>query len=201
MVRSESDANHKSRPSLGAWLLLVILTTPLAIGVHAFFVDKTDRTVEGPLEFTLHAAPPRLPVVAFNDDKGRPTTLDAFRGRTVLLHLWATSVPPSEQPLPSLDRLRQRLNGERFEVVALSLDTGDQAKEKIASWYVSAGIRHLKIFHDPTMFAARRLSSKQLPTTLLLDAQGRELGRTSAVLRWDSPAAIAFIQEQFTSSR
>lgn len=94
------------------------------------------------MEFVLHDPPPLLPVIAFNNAKRKPMTLDAFREKTVLLHLWATSAPGSAQQLQSLDRLHQLLgeDQDRFEVVALSLDPGDKGQAAVRDWYMRAGV-------------------------------------------------------------
>lgn len=180
------------------WLLILCLALPGAIGLHKILSKGGARTVEGPLEFVLHDPPQEVPVAAFNDAKGKPMTLDAFRGKAVLLHLWTTSLPASSEQLGSLDRLQQRLAKEPLEVVALSLDTGDNARAVVQEWFARAGLRHLKIYHDPTGGAAKSVGVTEMPTTILLDANGRERGRTNAVLLWDSEAAATFLREQLT---
>lgn len=177
-------------------VLVLSVVVLVVIGMHAVLLRHGDRSVEGPLEFMLHETPDRLPVVAFNDERGKPVTLDAFRGKLVLLHLWATSVPAAAEELRSLDRLQQHFVGERLEFIALSVDTGENARASVGDWYRFAGVQHLEIYHDPTGNAAATLAALHLPTTLLLDAEGRELGRTSAVLQWDSEAAFVFVREQ-----
>ena len=75
------------------WLLILSLAAPGAIGLYKALSKGGGRAVEGPLEFVLHDPPQDVPVVAFNDAMGRPMTLDAFRGKAVLLHLWKTPLP------------------------------------------------------------------------------------------------------------
>lgn len=200
-TRPTAEGDGRSWPRTVLWLLLLCLAVPGAIGLHKTLSKGAGRTVEGPLEFVLHDPPPEVPVVAFNDARGKPMTLDAFRGKTVLLHLWTTSLPASAEQLGSLDRLQQRFARDRLEVVALSLDTGDDARAVVRAWFVRAGLRHLKIYHDPTAGAARSIGATELPTTVLLDADGRERGRTHAVLLWDSEAAATFLREQLTPAR
>jgi peroxiredoxin len=199
-TRPTAEGDGRCWPRAVLWLLVFGLTVPGVMGLHKALSKGAGRTVEGPLEFTLHDPPPEVPVVAFNDARGKPMTLDAFRGRTVLLHLWTTSLPASGEQLGSLDRLQQRFARERLEVVALSLDTGDDARAVVQAWFAQAGLRHLKIYHDPTAGAAKSIGATELPTTVLLDADGREKGRTNAVLLWDSEAASTFLQKQLTSA-
>lgn len=83
------------------WLVGLCFAVLGAISIHKPLSKGSVRTVEGPLEFVLHEPPPQLPVVAFNNSKGTPTTLDAFRGKAVLLHLWRTSLPASRRTVAS----------------------------------------------------------------------------------------------------
>ena len=139
----------------------------------------------------MHASPRPLPELAFEDDKGKPVTLADFRGRTVLLNVWATWCPPCREEMPSLDRLQKALGGPAFEVVALSIDAGGAPVVK--RFYDEIGIRSLAIYVDPGMRAAGQLAAPGVPTTLLIDREGRELGRHAGPAQWDSPEALRVI--------
>lgn len=97
--------------------------------------------------------------------------------------------------------MQQRFANERFEVVAIALDTGENARAAVHAWHAREGITHLKIYHDPTARIAKTVGATELPATLLLDADGRERGRTNAVLLWGCDAAAAFVREQLTIAR
>ena len=139
----------------------------------------------------MHASPRPLPELAFEDGKGKPVTLADFRGRTVLLNVWATWCPPCREEMPSLDRLQKALGGPAFEVVALSIDAGGAPVVK--RFYDEIGIRSLAIYVDRGMRAAGQLATPGVPTTLLIDPQGRELGRHAGPAQWDSPEALRVI--------
>jgi thiol-disulfide isomerase/thioredoxin len=139
----------------------------------------------------MHASPRELPEIAFVDGTGRPVTLADFRGRTVLLNVWATWCPPCREEMPSLDRLQKTLGGPAFEVVALSIDAGGAPVVK--RFYDEIGIRSLAIYVDPGMHAAGQLAALGVPTTLLIDREGRELGRHAGPARWDDPDAVRLI--------
>jgi len=82
-------------------------------------------TDDGPkAKLALHAQPRPLPPLAFSDEQGKRTSLADFRGRVVLLNIWATWCGPCREEMPTLDRLQAALGGANFEVVALSIDTG-----------------------------------------------------------------------------
>jgi thiol-disulfide isomerase/thioredoxin len=139
----------------------------------------------------IHASPRPLPGIAFEDGKGKPLTLADFRGRAVLLNVWATWCPPCRDEMPSLDRLQKVLGGPAFVVVALSIDAG--GAPVVQRFYDEIGIRTLAIYVDPGMRAAGQLAAPGVPTTLLIDAKGRELGRHAGPAQWDSPEALRVI--------
>jgi thiol-disulfide isomerase/thioredoxin len=139
----------------------------------------------------MHAFPRPLPELAFVDGKGKPVKLADFRGRAVLLNVWATWCPPCREEMPSLDRLQKTLGGPGFEVVALSIDAG--GAPVVQRFYDEIGIRSLAIYVDPGMRAAGQLAAPGVPTTLLVDARGRELGRHAGPAQWDSPEALRVI--------
>ncbi len=139
-----------------------------------------------------------LPVkdLAFNDKDGAKTTLADWSGRTVLLNLWATWCAPCRAEMPALDELNRRVGGEQFEVVAVSLDLGDQSKPK--GFYEEIGLKDLRFFHDPDMILLNRLKPEGvafgLPATLLIDGRGCVLGSLSGPAAWESEDAKALVR-------
>jgi thiol-disulfide isomerase/thioredoxin len=156
-----------------------------------------NRPAEAPAAYAdgsvlkLHAAARALPALAFADGKGRPVSLADFRGKVVLLNVWATWCPPCREEMPSLDRLQKALAGPGFEVVALSIDAGGAAV--VEQFYKEVGIGSLAIYVDPAMRAAGQLRTPGVPTTLLIDAAGRELGRHAGPASWDDADVVKLI--------
>lgn len=144
-----------------------------------------------PSVLRMHASPRALPDFTFMDGKGAPKALSDFRGRTVLLNVWATWCPPCREEMPSLDRLQKALGGPGFEVVALSIDAG--GVPVVERFYKEIGIASLAIYVDASMRAAGQLAAPGVPTTLLIDRQGRELGRHAGPARWDDPGVVRLI--------
>ena len=79
---------------------------------------------------TMATAPLRLPDLSFEDAEGKPRKLSEWRGKTVLVNLWATWCVPCRKEMPALDNLQAKLGGKDFEVVAVNIDTRDPEKPK-----------------------------------------------------------------------
>jgi thiol-disulfide isomerase/thioredoxin len=140
--------------------------------------------------------PLRLPDLAFQDGDGKPVTLASFRGRTVLLNLWATWCVPCRKEMPALDALEQRLGGPSFDVVAINIDTRDPDKPK--AFLKEISVEKLAYYADPDAKAFQDLKSVGrafgMPTTLLVDPQGCEIGTIAGPAEWASDDAVKLIQ-------
>jgi thiol-disulfide isomerase/thioredoxin len=144
--------------------------------------------------FPLHDKSRPVPSVTFQDGDGTERMPGDFAGKVVLLNIWATWCTPCRAEMPTLDRLQAQLGGPEFAVVALSIDRG--AKRAVETFYMETNVQHLDIYLDPSSKAARGLGALGLPTTLLIDRDGRELGRYVGPAEWDSPTMVAFLQRE-----
>lgn len=135
--------------------------------------------------------PMPAPSIAFLDPDGRPIKLDAYRGRLVLLNVWATWCAPCVEELPSLDRLQAALGGDRFQVLLVSVDR--KGLDVAAPFLTRLGIRQLRTAADPKSELARALGASGLPTSVLIDPEGRIIGTMLGDAEWDSQAAKALI--------
>lgn len=144
----------------------------------------------------VEKAPAPLPNLTFNSPEGKPLTLADFRGRTVLLNLWATWCAPCRAEMPALDKLQGELGAKDFEVVAVNIDTRNLDKPR--RWLEEAGVTRLAYYADPQakVFQDLREVGKAvgMPTTFLLDPNGCELARLSGPAEWGSADAIAFVR-------
>ncbi|WP_247894528.1 TlpA family protein disulfide reductase [Azospirillum sp. B510] len=168
---------------------LVRLGTPDApsgaVPVASTGIDKLERF--------RGAEPKPMPPLSFVDAEGRRVDLADFKDRVILLNLWATWCGPCVKEMPSLDRLQAQLGGDAFQVVALSLDRGGRAA--VEPFYRKTGVEHLTVFLDPASESMKALSLRGLPTTVLVDPEGRELGRVEGAVEWDAPEAVAFLRQ------
>ncbi len=199
-----SDAGRRSRAlrlAVGAVAIAVLA----AAGVGAYFAQHgqagrpSDQVPASSVPFAREAAPRPVGEIRFQDAAGRPVSLADFRGKVVLLNIWATWCPPCRKEMPTLDRLQAKLGGPDFEVVALSID--DKGASAVRAFFDEIGVHKLGIYVDPTMRAADALHAPGVPTTLLIDRAGREIGRHLGPAEWDAAPVVAFLRERIGAPR
>jgi len=141
-------------------------------------------------------SPLTIPDLTFEDAAGKPVKLDNWRGRTVLLNLWATWCVPCRKEMPALDALQAKLGSPDFQVVAINIDTRDAEKPK--AFLKEIGVSRLAYFTDRSAKVFQDLKSIGrafgMPTTLLIDRQGCEIGSIAGPAEWASPDAIKLIE-------
>lgn len=173
---------------MGLLALAVTAAGPLAAGA-------ADRPIvlgsQGPLDwFETPAAPPDL---TLQDAKGGERKLADFKGKVVLLNLWATWCAPCVKEMPALDKLQTDLGGADFEVVALSLDRG--GARQVEPFFKQTGITSLTMWLDPKGAAMSAFKVRGLPTTLLIGRDGKLLAKLEGDADWAGPQAKAVIRE------
>jgi thiol-disulfide isomerase/thioredoxin len=145
--------------------------------------------------------PFRVPDVAFKDGAGRDRTLADWRGRTVLLNLWATWCVPCRREMPALDALQGDLGGPQFDVVAVNIDTRDP--QKPLAFLKDVGISHLAYYSDQsaTVYEELRTAGKAfgMPTTLLVDRSGCEIGTMAGPAEWASADGVKLVSAVISS--
>jgi thiol-disulfide isomerase/thioredoxin len=144
---------------------------------------------------TMATSPLRLPDLAFWDADGRPKKLSDWRGRTVLVNLWATWCVPCRKEMPALEALQTRLGGPNFEVVAINIDTRDPEKPK--NFLNDAHLTRLSYFSDQNAKVFQDLKAigraLGMPTSVLVDGQGCEIATISGPADWGSDDALKLI--------
>ncbi|MBS3651869.1 TlpA family protein disulfide reductase [Pseudaminobacter sp. 19-2017] len=139
----------------------------------------------------LHEEPQPVPELAFTDEHGEPRALEDWRGKVVLLNVWATWCAPCRVEMPTLERLQERLGGDRFEVVALSVDRAGPSVVRKFFDEIAVG---LPVLVDKDGTAIRSLGLFGLPATLLIGPDGNELARLAGPAEWDTPQMVAFLE-------
>jgi thiol-disulfide isomerase/thioredoxin len=139
------------------------------------------------------AHPPKpMPDLEFLDAEDKPIKLADSTGKARLINLWATWCAPCVKEMPSLDRLQATLPLDKFVVLPISLD--GPSKSKVAPFYKDRKLEHLGIYYDKGRKAMSVLDVTLLPTSILVDAGGRELGRLEGDADWNTPEGIALMK-------
>jgi thiol-disulfide isomerase/thioredoxin len=145
---------------------------------------------------TPAAKPLLIPDLVFKDATGAPKKLSEWRGRTILLNLWATWCVPCRKEMPALDELQTKLGGKDFQVVAVNIDTRDLDKPK--TWLKEAGITSLGYFSDEKakVFQDLKLVGKAfgMPTSILIDGSGCEIASIAGPAEWASDDALKLVR-------
>lgn len=163
--------------------------------LQTFNVPKNnlERFAEGSLrKLTVLEDPPPQPSRTFTGPNGVDLDLSAFRGKPILLNVWATWCPPCVAEIPSLDQLQLERGGDNFEVVAISQDI--QAVD-VESFLKTKNVKHLKFYHDNTLGLAPDVGVVGLPISIFYDENGREIARIPGEVNWQSAEANAFLRE------
>ncbi|MBX3532883.1 MAG: TlpA family protein disulfide reductase [Xanthobacteraceae bacterium] len=146
--------------------------------------------------FSPNASPRRATPITFKDGSGRTVSLEDFKGRIVLINLWATWCVPCRKEMPALDELESKLGGQDFAVLAINLDQrgGDKPKKFLEE----IKVKHLVYYEDPTTNVFQKLKgagrAPGLPSTILVDRDGCELGFMPGPAEWASEDALALIR-------
>ena len=168
--------------------LMFLLVAPGLGAADESDSDMPDRTKLG--EFVPSAQPLPAPEVSLADPTGQTVGLSALRGKPVLVNLWATWCEPCLREMPSLERLQSRL-GERVAVLAVSEDRGNKSVEPFIA---KLGLKLVKIYIDPKSEVGHAFGARGLPTSFLIDREGKVLGRVEGAAEWDSPKILGVLE-------
>jgi thiol-disulfide isomerase/thioredoxin len=147
---------------------------------------------EPPRNFILHEVPEPGAAVRFEDDQGQSRSLADFRGKIVLLNVWATWCAPCLKEIPALDHLAAALNGADFAIVAVSIDR--KGIDVVRKVFAELHVQKLPMYIDSVGQALRTVRAIGLPTSLFIDREGREFGRAVGPAEWDGAATIEFLR-------
>lgn len=183
---------RRTQSVLGA--IGVLLLVAAAMGAWQALTQSRQPALREP-RLMMQAEPRRLPPLDIRDAEGKPVSLDRFRGKVVLLNLWATWCAPCRKEMPVLDRLQAKLGGPQFEVLALATDAG--GTKAVREFYESLGLRSLAIYVEGEGHVLTTLGAPGIPTTLLIDSEGRELGRYVGAADWEAEGFQQMVRSQF----
>ena len=161
---------------------------------HDVNPDRIDRSyAQGDLAaFVIHDQRKDMADVSFFDESGKERALSEWRGRVVLLNLWATWCAPCRKEMPTLAGLETRLGSKDFEVVAISVDR--KGAETSGAFLIENHATALTLYADPSATVLEKVKAVGLPASILIDRQGREIGRMFGPAEWNGPDAERLIR-------
>ena len=181
-------------------VLLMIVSGVTTVVLVSYFTAEQTLTINSfesvpstLLRFPIHDEPKPLPALSFVDGNRQKRTLASFKGKLVLLNIWATWCEPCREEMPTLDRLQAQLGSNAFEVVALSIDKADITL--IENFYEELNLDSLAAYVDPTGSAMTLLNIVGIPATLLVSPQSEEIGRKLGPAVWDAPEIVETIRQ------
>ena len=142
--------------------------------------------------FLVRPKPMDLPDITLATADGGAKPLADWKGKVVLFNIWATWCVPCREEMPALDRLQTELGGDKFEVVAVNIDKG--GPEKARAFLQETGATSLALYTDPGGKLFASLRTVDMPTTILIDEAGKEIGRLVGPADWASPEAKQLIE-------
>ncbi len=209
-MNKEPSSNGRRRMLAMLALAAVVAVVAGIYGIGRLRSNPADAACRGAVETAARIAPLahgevaalavahtpfRVPPLAFKDAEGHDRTLADFRGRTVLLNLWATWCVPCRREMPALDALQAKLGGPKFQVVAVNIDTRDP--EKPLAFLKQIGVTHLSYFADESaeVFEDLKTAGKAfgMPTTLIVDPKGCEIGDMAGPAEWASDDGVKLV--------
>jgi thiol-disulfide isomerase/thioredoxin len=175
---------------------LLILAAPPGIGAAAENgAAAPERTQLG--EFVPSPQPSPAPEIRLTDAAGNSVSLADFQGRLALVNLWATWCEPCLREMPSLERLQSRF-GDRIVVLAVSEDRG--GSKIVEPFIAKLGLKSVKTYLDPKSAVGHAFEVRGLPTSLLIDREGKVIGRVEGAAEWDSPKMLGVLEPLLAGS-
>ena len=173
----------------GLALALIVANSPGGASAASQSCGEPPDTLA---KFEATKQPEAAPDELFTDESDKERTLADYRGSGLIVNFWATWCAPCVKEMPALDRLAREVKNDGLIVLALSADR--EGAPVVRKFYDKNGIEHLPVAIDRISRVARALDVGGLPTTVMFDADGREVGRVVGTAEWDAPATVAFLR-------
>jgi len=169
------------------WFVLMLVIPPAMANHEAS--EPTDGTVNS---FKRVDPPRQVEDVSFYNSQGAAVRLSDFKGKLVLLNIWATWCPPCIRELPALDNLESKLGSSRFVVLPISIDEG--GKSQAEPFYQRLDIKRLGLYLDPDKALSWSFPVDVLPATFILDEDGRVIRFLRGFIDWESAESERFLK-------
>lgn len=190
----QSGLSTKSKLAIAAVASASLIGVIFLISTEHASDHSADCTVNNEILQTIQPTdtPQDVPDVTFFKADGSKTTLKDYAGRGVILNLWATWCAPCVREMPELDALKADLADDNIDVLAVSSDRAGHTA--IAEFYKRTNIKNLDALHDPKNVAGRALGVRGLPTTLIINPDGKEVARIVGIHKYDTDESKAYFQ-------
>ncbi|MFY0682829.1 MAG: TlpA family protein disulfide reductase [Thalassovita sp.] len=182
-------------------ILSYVLYTALMAGANTAAADNASLEalrVGDMQKLVVHSSPKTVKPIAFIGEDGNEMTLEAYAGKHVLVNFWATWCAPCRAEMPALDALNRDLGGDSFEVVTVA--TGRTPAPAMKKFFDDTGVETLPLHRDPKQQLARGMGVLGLPVSVLLDPEGREIGRLIGDAEWNAEEARALVEALIASA-
>lgn len=163
-----------------------------AVMLIAFASAWTQAAQGMPQNFVVHNTPKSVASIKFDDEAGHARSLADFKGKVVVLNIWATWCVPCRREMPTLDRLQAALAGPDFEVIPVSIDRG--GIDTIRKFYADIAVHRLGMYADTSGNVLHEGGALGLPTTLIINRSGQEVARIVGPAEWDSTEIMQFLR-------
>lgn len=172
----------------GVFVLALLLTEPAKASLAG---GRCDGAPEALGNFDTESRGTTAPATGFLIEDSKEASLADYQGAGVVINFWATWCAPCVKEMPALDRLSVMADPETFRVLTLSTDRGGESV--VREFYKRTEISSLPVALDDKSRVARAFGVLGLPTTILLDGEGVEVGRVTGIAEWDHPDTLAFL--------
>ncbi|QYX65008.1 TlpA family protein disulfide reductase [Shewanella putrefaciens] len=178
-----------------AALLLSSLFSLLAGGVaHAYpGMQQTTKPMESTVDL-INVLPKTFPIepVTFNDVDGKTIDFSQFKGKIIMVNMWATWCPPCVRELPAIERLATKFKAEDFVLLPISIDA--EGKQQVQPFLSSLGMPNFNSYYDQPQSLGDVFPLDTIPATFILDQQGQLIAFVRSYVDWDDAKAVSLIQ-------
>ncbi|MEN8619533.1 TlpA disulfide reductase family protein [Shewanella baltica] len=176
-------------------LLLSSLFSLLAGGVaHAYpGMQQATKPMESTVDL-INVLPKTFPIepVAFNDVDGKAIDFSQFKGKIIMVNMWATWCPPCVRELPAIERLATKFKAEDFVLLPISIDA--EGKQQVQPFLNSLGMPNFNSYYDQSQSLGDIFPLDTIPATFILDQQGQLIAFVRSYVDWDDAKAVSLIQ-------
>lgn len=189
---SSSDPEASRAMTLGMRSNLFLSVAWVSALLIAMTVADIRAAQALPENSIVHNTPKAVASIRFEDEGGRTRSLADFKGKAVVLNIWATWCVPCRREMPALDRLQAAVGGPDLEVVPVSIDRG--GIDAVRKFYAEINVRSLAVYVDKSGQILRDVGAVGLPTTLIVNRNGEEIGRVVGPAEWDTAEIMQFLR-------